>query len=340
MPAPTITPAPPAPLRSDSPATFTSKAEAFVEWQANAPDEFNALAEYLETLEGGTLSALLNAISAAGSSANKLAYYTGTNTVALADFTAFGRTLAALADAAALRTAGGLVIGTNVQAYSAVLAALAGLSLSQGDILYRDASGLARLPAGTAGSVLQTNGAGADPSWGTVNAQNIVYAKNSAAPRGPTSTAAFATKGQVLKPFYNSVISSVWFAFTPVTAATYIVGLYALGNDLTADAVTAVSTSRTGLPTTNDLYRFDFASPVALSANSRYALALTRTDSTTTYILPTSTSSSDANLVGLPIDVEANTLRLASVAPGIGSVFVDSGSTSSIIMAMTGTFAP
>lgn len=36
---------------------------------------------------------------------------------------------------------------------------------ARGDILYRGASATARLPAGTAGQVLQTGGAGADPSW-------------------------------------------------------------------------------------------------------------------------------------------------------------------------------
>jgi hypothetical protein len=40
---------------------------------------------------------------------------------------------------------------------------------TQGDILYRDASGLARLGAGTSGQALITNGAGANPSWGTIS---------------------------------------------------------------------------------------------------------------------------------------------------------------------------
>ena len=38
---------------------------------------------------------------------------------------------------------------------------------TQGDILYRDGSGLARLAAGTSGQVLQTGGTGANPSWTT-----------------------------------------------------------------------------------------------------------------------------------------------------------------------------
>ncbi|QLF88025.1 hypothetical protein Eistla_gp2 [Pelagibacter phage Eistla EXVC025P] len=37
---------------------------------------------------------------------------------------------------------------------------------TQGDIVYRNASGLARLGAGTAGQALITNGTGANPSWG------------------------------------------------------------------------------------------------------------------------------------------------------------------------------
>jgi hypothetical protein len=38
---------------------------------------------------------------------------------------------------------------------------------TQGDLVYRDGSGLVRLGAGTAGQALITNGAGANPSWGT-----------------------------------------------------------------------------------------------------------------------------------------------------------------------------
>jgi len=40
---------------------------------------------------------------------------------------------------------------------------------TQGDLLYRDGSGLARLGYGTAGQVLQTGGSGANPSWTTMS---------------------------------------------------------------------------------------------------------------------------------------------------------------------------
>jgi hypothetical protein len=50
---------------------------------------------------------------------------------------------------------------------------------TQGDIVYRDASGLARLGAGTSGQVLQTNGTGANPSWGTVSSDYVKIANGS-----------------------------------------------------------------------------------------------------------------------------------------------------------------
>ena len=55
---------------------------------------------------------------------------------------------------------------------------LADLSLSQGDILYYDGTNLTRLPAGTSGQYLKTQGAGANPVWAdvtaTVNALNDI----------------------------------------------------------------------------------------------------------------------------------------------------------------------
>jgi len=45
---------------------------------------------------------------------------------------------------------------------------------TQGDLLYRDGSGLQRLSAGTSGQVLQTGGTGANPSWGTVSSDMVL----------------------------------------------------------------------------------------------------------------------------------------------------------------------
>ena len=48
---------------------------------------------------------------------------------------------------------------------------------TQGDLVYRDGSGLQRLGAGTAGQVLQTGGSGANPSWGTVSSDWVKLAQ-------------------------------------------------------------------------------------------------------------------------------------------------------------------
>ena len=44
---------------------------------------------------------------------------------------------------------------------------------TQGDLLYRDGSGLQRLAAGTSGQVLQTGGTGANPSWTNVSSDFV-----------------------------------------------------------------------------------------------------------------------------------------------------------------------
>jgi hypothetical protein len=78
------------------------------------------------------LDATLTAIAGVTTSANSLIYFTGVDTAASATLTAFGRSLIDDADAAAARSTLGLVIGTNVQAYDADLAAIAALAGTSG----------------------------------------------------------------------------------------------------------------------------------------------------------------------------------------------------------------
>ena len=90
---------------------------------------------------------------------------------------------------------------------------------TQGDILYRDGSGLQRLGAGTAGQVLQTGGTGANPSW--INApsgvvKNIVYAydTNQRSTTSGSPTTASNTMGVTITPSSSSSLIYVSFDFT------------------------------------------------------------------------------------------------------------------------------
>lgn len=117
MPAPEITPLPPAPLRSQSPSTFTATAEAFVDALEDLPGEINALAEYLEGLVGGTLDPDLAAIAALTTAA-------------------FGRGLLEAEDAAAVLSMLGISSYSDEQARDTLAAALvagAGLAKSTDD---------------------------------------------------------------------------------------------------------------------------------------------------------------------------------------------------------------
>lgn len=81
---------------------------------------------------------------------NRVPYFTGPGAMALAVFTAAARTFNAATDAAAQRTAIGLAIGTNVQAYDADLQAIAGLTSAADTVPYFTGSGTAALATLTA----------------------------------------------------------------------------------------------------------------------------------------------------------------------------------------------
>lgn len=82
--------------------------------------------------------ATLAALAALVGSVDKLAYFDGSETMALTDLTAFARTILDDANQGAVQLTLGLVIGTNVQAWDADLDTIAGLSKADGNFIVGD----------------------------------------------------------------------------------------------------------------------------------------------------------------------------------------------------------
>jgi hypothetical protein len=120
----------------------------------------------------------LAAIGGLTSAADKGIQFTGAGTAATYDLTAFAKTLLDDGTAGTARATLGLVIGTDVQAYHARLADIAGITYAQGDILYYNGSALVKLAAGTSGQFLKTLGAGANPAWDTLAGGGDMLASN------------------------------------------------------------------------------------------------------------------------------------------------------------------
>lgn len=105
---------------------------------------------YTQILDTQVESAKLAAIASLVWAADKLMYFTSASAVATTSLSSFIRTLLDDADASTARATLGLAIGTDVQAYDAELAALAGLTSAADRVAYFTGSGTASLATFTA----------------------------------------------------------------------------------------------------------------------------------------------------------------------------------------------
>lgn len=126
--------------------------------------------------------ATLQSLSALGTEADRYAYTTGVDTWTQGTITAAGRAILDDADAAAQRTTLGLgslstlnTVGTTQIDDNSVNGAKIALgSDAQGDVMYYGGTDWVRLPAGSSGQALRTNGPGANPEWWSVGAPDVI----------------------------------------------------------------------------------------------------------------------------------------------------------------------
>lgn len=124
-------------------------------------------------------------------------------------------------------------LAATYQPLDADLTALAGLAGVQGDVIYRDATQWQRLPAGTSGQFLKTQGAGANPIW--------------AAAGGGSGTAQPRTNLTSGVPFSGVPGAAIFGTASNIGLNAdniYYSGLAVTGNDITiTDAVIRVTTA-------------------------------------------------------------------------------------------------
>lgn len=216
--------------------------------------------------------------------------------------TAFGRSLLAIANKAAMQALLDLESNVDFNAYDAQLADIAGTSFVKGDIIYFDGTNLKRLGPGTAGQFLQTGGAGANPSWATSAAgqaspgtrQTVLGGPESAGIPTflPATSVSLTLSSQNLSTTTPLVVSAAggfgvngptdrlgsatgtltWTGLTASSTCYLYVDVAADGSLTTGHSILAPVYQNTGTPsTTNDQYTFNVYAMIGYVGNGTVA---------------------------------------------------------------------
>jgi hypothetical protein len=196
------------------------------------------------------LDAELTAIAGLTSAADKVPYFTGSGTAAVADFTSFGRSLVDDANSSAARTTLGLVIGTDVQAYDPQLADVAGLTPTDGNFIVGDGTNFVTESGSTARTSLGLGTiATQDASNVTITGGSVTGITDLAVADGGTGASTAANARVNLLPSYTGNGGKVLAVNVGATDTEWIT--VATGGGGTGDVVGPASS------TDNTVVRFD-----------------------------------------------------------------------------------
>jgi len=196
------------------------------------------------------LDAELTAIAGLTSAADKVPYFTGSGTAAVADFTSFGRSLVDDANSSAARTTLGLVIGTDVQAYDPQLADVAGLTPTDGNFIVGDGTNFVTESGSTARTSLGLGTiATQDASNVTITGGSVTGITDLAVADGGTGASTAANARVNLLPSYTGNGGKVLAVNSGATDTEWIT--VATGGGGTGDVVGPASS------TDNTVVRFD-----------------------------------------------------------------------------------
>lgn len=226
-------------------------------------------------------NANLAALAGLGFSADKMIYATAPGTLALQTITGYARTLLDDPDAATARSTLGLSIGTQVQAYDAELAAIAGLTSAADRLPYFTGSGTAALAAFTsfargliddidAPAARGTLGAAASGANGDITSLSGLTTAIAVAQGGTGATDASTARSNlgVARNADSKTFDGCWVisggtggvvtpGYTNGVTLTYISqGLYAVdisGTGAASGAYTWSFTATGGIPTTGNI---------------------------------------------------------------------------------------
>jgi hypothetical protein len=187
----------------------------------------------LTTATGQPLDATLTSIAALGTAADRVAYTTGVDTWAETPLTSFGRSIIDDADEATFKATVNLEIGTDVQAYDAGLADIAGLAVTDGNIIVGNGANWVAESGNTARTSLGL-GTGDSPTFTAVTVGNTGLTVGASS---PFSDAAGTLTLQNVDALDATTEATVEAAIDTLANLTSVQGLTVTLADAGADAV-------------------------------------------------------------------------------------------------------